>query len=132
MHTELARGLHDAEPTALGTPAFALLDSALKEAARLHSVPSSYRTASADMEFPAGEGAPGMGGRKTFWVRKGDTLAANVVGLHWDDRWFEDPGKFRIDRFLDTEVDRTRYLSMFGRGMHVVRIESSFESRPYR
>ena len=45
--------LLEAHPRAIAGPRFALLDSALKEAGRLHVLPSSYRDVQADVEFPA-------------------------------------------------------------------------------
>ena len=111
------RELLDASPAALGGDKFALLDSAIKEAARIHLLPMSYRNVLRDVEIPVVD----RDGRKgTFWARQGDVVVANVRAMHWDARLFDDPGTFRVDRFLDKETDRSRYLSIFGRGKYTV------------
>ena len=48
---------------------------------------------------------------------------ANVASLHGDERWFEDPKTFRIDRFMDG-VDHSSHLFIFGKGANMVSLVS--------
>ncbi|KAH9912150.1 cytochrome P450 [Epithele typhae] len=103
-----------ADPAALATERFALLDSALKEAARLHVLPVSYRDVREDMELPD---ASGTG---TFTVRKGDVVVPNTIAVHHDAQWFADPDVFRLDRFVgEGGVEANRHLYTWGRGAHM-------------
>lgn len=104
-----------AHPNAVNGPRFQLLDSALREAFRIHNLPTSYRTVSADVEFPSGNDG-------VFFARPGDIVVANTSGVHWDEDIFPEPDKFRVDRFLDGE--RMQMLFMFGKGAHTVSIGS--------
>lgn len=106
--------LHNAPQTVIGGPSFLLLDSAMKEAGRLYTLPTAYRIVGADIELSVDSG--------TFWARKGDIVTANVLGMHWNERFFDDPSSFRIDRFVDLELNKSRHLSLFGHGTHMVRI----------
>ncbi|KAH9914916.1 cytochrome P450 [Epithele typhae] len=93
-----------AHPAVLATERFALLDSALKEAARCTS---SRR--------PAGRERDGH-----FTVRKGDMVVPNTIAVHHDAQWFADPDVFRVDRFVgEGGVEANRHLYMWGRGAHM-------------
>lgn len=86
---------------------FPLLDSAIKETYRLHSVPTSYRTVASEVAFPSQDDG-------AFFARPGDIVVANIYGAHMDNNIFSNPHEFQVDRFLDGDLNR--YLYMFGKG----------------
>lgn len=100
-----------AHPRTLGGTSFPLLDSALKETNRLHTLPMSHRTAAASVELPNGQGG-------SFIINAGDQIVVNTTAVYWDEAFYGDAKKFVIGRFLDRNL--TRYLYIFGRGRYIV------------
>jgi len=103
MATEFSdpTSLLDASPQKLEGPAFALLNSAVKEALRLSALGQSVRQVDGDMEITLGSG-------QSFPLRRGEFVMANVRALHFDANVFDDPLKFRVDRFMDDEREKVR------------------------
>ncbi|GJE92692.1 cytochrome P450 [Phanerochaete sordida] len=98
-----------AHPRAVNGSHFALVDAAMKEAARLHLLPLSHRVARADVALQSARGP--------FVVPAGSTVVAYTPGAHLDPARFDEPGAFRLDRFVGGAGVRNLYV--WSKGAHI-------------
>ncbi len=85
------------------------LEGVILEAGRLHPIaPSIGRVCIEDYELPDGSG---------IVIKKGESIAVNAIGLHYDEEFYPDPKSFNPDRFMDKLRDNPTcaYLE-FGQG----------------
>lgn len=41
-----------------------------------------------------------------YWIPKGTLIIGNIYGAHHDEKLWEDPEEFRVERFLETDMDK--------------------------
>ena len=105
-----------ADPRDLEEKTFPLLTSAIQECLRMNSLPSSARLASEDVDIMGDNGHP-------IRIRKGDIILANILNMHTNADYFEDPSVFKFDRFVRNGTDtlrQTKAFLPFGFGSHRV------------
>ncbi|KAI6007825.1 cytochrome P450 [Pisolithus marmoratus] len=104
LRTEVDGVLHEHGyndlPALLRTNAHALdglslLGSVVQETIRLRSITTPSREALCDTELVVDAAA----GRRVI-IRKGEYVMANLMGTHWEERWYEQSHKFVPDRFV--------------------------------
>lgn len=101
---------------------FPLIDSAIKETLRMAILLSALREAHADTEVISETGK--------IRIRKGEMIMANVAAVHTDERYFENPETFRVDRFMGTERKKSSHWG-FGGGTHLASSIHQLNLGPY-
>lgn len=91
------------------------LDAVVNEVLRLYAAPFVERVCDKDYELP-----PASPGGKTFTVKKDMIIWIPINGIHRDEKYYDDPQKFRPDRFLDNNVyHNSPYYIPFGSGPRI-------------
>jgi cytochrome P450 family 4 len=73
------------------------LDLVIKEILRMYpSVVFIARKVTSDFDFDG------------YFLKKGETLAINIIAMHYDEKYFPEPEKFWPERFADQEVGPTK------------------------
>ncbi|KAG6817820.1 hypothetical protein H0H87_003228 [Tephrocybe sp. NHM501043] len=104
------------DPTTLDGPDFNLLTSAVTEVLRLTALPASFREVLQDTVISGDKG-------ESIYLQKGEYVTADVRGMHLDPAIYEDPEKFKADRFLNEQgmykYPNEKIFAVFGGGSHV-------------
>ncbi|KAI6014698.1 cytochrome P450 [Pisolithus marmoratus] len=107
----------EASPRKLESPAFALVNSAILEAARLSTLQSGIRQAECDFELKDGD--------STIPVRKGEYVLIYPRATQQDEAFYPDSHKFVSDRFVNSEhpgeitATSGKPYFAFGEGKHI-------------
>lgn len=98
-----------------GTGTFPLLNSALQETMRLIVPPVFMRQVKADTDFPLNDAT-------TIGLKQGQYVVADGCNLNMAHNVFEEPSKFKYDRFTQFEGENGKstplLVSPFGGGVH--------------
>uniref|UniRef100_A0A672I302 Cytochrome P450, family 7, subfamily B, polypeptide 1 n=1 Tax=Salarias fasciatus TaxID=181472 RepID=A0A672I302_SALFA len=78
------------------------LESAIKESLRLSSASLNVRMALEDFSLRLGES-------RSFAIRKGDAIAMYPRTTHLDPEIYEEPKKFRFDRYVHNGAEKTDF-----------------------
>ncbi|KAK7054323.1 hypothetical protein VNI00_003516 [Paramarasmius palmivorus] len=107
--------LFEEEPhVILDDPDFAILDSVILETLRLASLPSSFRHVLSDTSFTDDLG-------NEYVLQKGEMVAVDVYGMHYDPVLFPNPESFKADRFVGAKTGLVKSLVPFGGGFLICR-----------
>lgn len=100
---------------------FHYLDAVVNEALRMYPPnPINDRMCTKRFELP-----PAAPGEKPFVVEAGTMVGLPVVGIHYDERYYEEPDKFKPERFLDSngklkiKVTDSQHFLPFGSGPRI-------------
>lgn len=100
---------------------FHYLDAVVNEALRMYPPnPINDRMCTKRFELP-----PAVPGGKPFVVEPGTMIGLPVVGVHYDERYYEEPEKFKPERFLDSDgkltikVTDSQFFLPFGSGPRI-------------
>lgn len=75
------------------------LNAVINEILRLYSAPFVERECAKAYELP-----PALPGGRTFTLKKGMLIWIPVGGIHRDEKYYDEPEKFRPERFLDNNM----------------------------
>ncbi|XP_014477670.1 PREDICTED: cytochrome P450 9e2 [Dinoponera quadriceps] len=75
------------------------LDAVLSETLRMYTAPFIERECERDYELP-----PTLPNEKPFTLKKGMLVWMPIYAIHRDGKYYDDPEKFRPERFLDNNV----------------------------
>ncbi|XP_025263913.1 cytochrome P450 9e2-like [Camponotus floridanus] len=78
---------------------FQYLDAIIKETLRLYPAIILERVCDETYELP-----PALPGEKPFIMKKGMTVWIPAYAIHHDAKYYDDPEKFRPERFLDNKM----------------------------